>query len=190
MANIGYVRVSTLIQNTDRQLADVLDDMDAVFTDKTSGKDADRPALKECLATLKAGDTLHVHAIDRLARSLDDLRKIAKGLTERGINMMVHTQGLYFNSSKNDPAAKLLMNLLGAVAEFERETMLERQREGIAIAKAAGKYKGRKATAQAKSGEVMDLLAKGLTKQQTADALNIGVASVYRIVKAQGDDRG
>lgn len=138
---IGYIRVSTLLQNTARQLADV--ELNEVFEDKASGKDTNRPQLDACLKFLRKGDTLHVHSMDRLARNLDDLRRIVKELTGRGVAVKFEKESLTF-TGESSPMANLLLNMLGAVAEFERALILERQREGIAIAKAAGVYRGRK----------------------------------------------
>lgn len=139
--NVGYVRVSTLIQNTARQLDGVK--LDKVFEDKASGKNTDRPQLSACLAHLREGDTLHIHSMDRLCRNLDDLRRIVKELTSRGVVVRFHKEGLSF-TGEDAPMSNLLLSMLGAVAEFERSIILERQREGIAIAKGEGKYKGRK----------------------------------------------
>jgi DNA invertase Pin-like site-specific DNA recombinase len=138
---IGYVRVSTLIQNTARQLDGLT--LDRIFEDKASGKDTVRPQLAECLAFLRGGDTLHVHSMDRLARNLDDLRRIVKELTGRGVAVKFEKEALTF-TGESSPMANLLLSMLGAVAEFERSIILERQREGIAIAKREGAYKGRK----------------------------------------------
>lgn len=138
---VGYLRVSTLVQNTARQLDGVK--LDRVFEDKQSGKDADRPQLQACISHLRDGDTLHVHSMDRLARNLDDMRRIVKELTGRGVVVKFHKEGLQF-AGDDSPMNTLLLSMLGAVAEFERSLILERQREGIAIAKAAGKYQGRK----------------------------------------------
>lgn len=139
--NIGYVRVSTADQNTARQLDDIV--LDRVFIDTVSGKDKNRPQLQACLGFLREGDTLYVHSMDRLARNLSDLREIVHGLTAKGVTVIFHKERMTFNGEK-DIFGNLMLNLLGAVAEFEREMILERQREGIAKAKAEGKYKGRK----------------------------------------------
>jgi DNA invertase Pin-like site-specific DNA recombinase len=139
--NVGYIRVSTVIQNTARQLEGVV--IDKVFEDRASGKNTDRPQLAACLSHLREGDTLHVHSMDRLCRNLDDLRRIVKDLTRRGVIVRFHKEGLTF-TGEDSPMSNLLLSMLGAVAEFERSIILERQREGIAIAKGDGKYKGRK----------------------------------------------
>ena len=140
---VGYIRVSTLLQNTARQLDGVT--LDRTFEDKASGKDANRPQLDECMKFLREGDTLHVHSMDRLARNLDDLRRIVKDLTGRGVAVKFEKESLTF-SGESSPMANLMLSMLGAVAEFERALILDRQREGIAIAKSEGKYLGRRST--------------------------------------------
>ena len=113
---VGYLRVSTLLQNTARQLDGVL--LDKVFEDKASGKNTDRPKLDACLAHLRDGDTLHVHSMDRLCRNLDDLRRIVKDLTSRGVVVRFHKEGLSF-TGEDAPMSHLLLSMLGAVAEFD-----------------------------------------------------------------------
>jgi DNA invertase Pin-like site-specific DNA recombinase len=138
---IGYVRVSTLDQNESRQLEGV--QLDKRFVDKASGKDTKRPQLQAALDYLRDGDVLVVHSMDRLARNLDDLRKIVLGLTERGIVVEFAKEHLTFTTEDN-AMSKLLLSVMGAFAEFERSLIRERQREGITLAKKAGVYKGRK----------------------------------------------
>ena len=138
---IGYVRVSTLDQNESRQLEGV--QLDKRFVDKASGKDTKRPQLLAALDYLRDGDVLVVHSMDRLARNLDDLRKIVLGLTERGVVVEFVKEHLTFTTEDN-AMSKLLLSVMGAFAEFERSLIRERQREGITLAKKAGVYKGRK----------------------------------------------
>ena len=140
---IGYVRVSSFDQNTSRQLEGVV--LERVFTDTVSGKDVLRPALKKCLSSLKRGDVLHVHSIDRLTRNLQDLLVLLGDMEKRGVAVRFHKEKLVF-SGDSSPFQKLHLQIIGAVAEFERAFIRERQREGIALAKLQGKYKGRKAT--------------------------------------------
>jgi DNA invertase Pin-like site-specific DNA recombinase len=140
---VGYQRVSTVDQNTDRQLDGVA--VNKLFTDKASGKDIYRPELARALDYVREGDTLVVHSMDRLARNLEDLRRIVRELTAKGVKVEFAKESLTF-AGDDSPMNTLLLSMLGAVAEFERSMILERQREGIAIAKAAGKYKGRKAS--------------------------------------------
>jgi DNA invertase Pin-like site-specific DNA recombinase len=137
---VGYIRVSSVDQNTARQLDGVA--LDRTFEDKASGKNTERPELCACLLHLRSGDTLHVHSMDRLSRNLDDLRRVVKDLTGRGVVVHFHKENLIF-TGESSPMANLLLSMLGAVAEFERSIILERQAEGIAIAKSEGKYKGR-----------------------------------------------
>jgi DNA invertase Pin-like site-specific DNA recombinase len=138
---VGYVRVSTQDQNEARQLEGI--ELDRTFTDKASGKDAKRPQLEALLSFVREGDSVMVHSMDRLARNVDDLRRIVKQLTGRGIAVEFVKESLRF-TGEDSPMANLLLTMLGAVAEFERSLIRERQREGIAIAKQKGVYKGRK----------------------------------------------
>ncbi|MFZ4538906.1 recombinase family protein [Propionivibrio sp.] len=140
---VGYVRVSSILQNTARQLDGLT--LDRTFEDSISGKDMNRPQLDECLKFLREGDTLHVHSMDRLARNLGDLKQLVEGLTKRGVQVHFHKENLLFNGDAS-PMANLMLNMLGSVAEFERALILDRQREGIAIAKGEGKYLGRRST--------------------------------------------
>lgn len=136
---VGYRRVSTVDQNAARQLDGVL--VDKMFTDKASGKDTDRPELARAIDYVREGDTLVVHSMDRLARNLDDLRRIVRDLTAKGVRVEFVKEGQVFTGDAN-PMSNLLLSLLGAVAEFERALIRERQLEGIALAKAKGKYRG------------------------------------------------
>lgn len=179
---VGYLRVSTLLQNTSRQLDGVL--LDKVFEDKASGKNTDRPKLEECLAHLREGDTLNVHSMDRLCRNLDDLRRIVKELTSRGVIIRFHKEGLSF-TGEDSPMSHLLLSMLGAVAEFERSIILERQREGIQIAKSEGKYKGRKHSLTVE--RVLELrLRAGAGEKKTALAREFGISreTVYTYLGA------
>ena len=138
---VGYIRVSTFEQNTDRQLEGI--HVDKLFTEKVSGKNTERPKLQALLEYVRDGDTVIVHSLDRLARNLDDLRGIVQELTGKGIKVQFVKESLIFIGDDN-PMSMLLLNVMGAFAEFERSLILERQREGIAIAKQKGLYKGRK----------------------------------------------
>ena len=138
---IGYVRVSTLDQNESRQLEGV--QLDKRFADKASGKDTKRPQLQAALDYVRDGDVLVVHSMDRLARNLDDLRRIVMELTGRGVVVEFVKEHLTFTREDN-AMSKLLLSVMGAFAEFERSLIRERQREGIALAKKAGVYKGRR----------------------------------------------
>ncbi len=138
---IGYVRVSSFDQNPERQLEQI--QVDKVFTDKASGKDTRRPELERLLAFVREGDTVVVHSMDRLARNLDDLRRLVQGLTQRGVRIEFLKEHLTF-TGEDSPMANLMLSVMGAFAEFERALIRERQREGIALAKQRGAYRGRK----------------------------------------------
>lgn len=146
MSDVLYIRVSYLTQNTGRQeeLIKVINP-DKVFTDRASGKDTNRPQLQALLEWVREGDCIHVHSIDRMARSIKDLRTIVDDLQARKISVRFHKEGLIFNGTPS-PTDTLMLNLLGAIGEFERELIKERQREGIELAKREGKYKGRRKT--------------------------------------------
>lgn len=179
---IGYQRVSTLDQNTDRQLDGV--PVDKLFTDKASGKDTNRPALQQALDYAREGDTLVVHSMDRLARNVEDLRRVVRQLTSRGVQVEFVKEHLLF-TGEDSPMNTLLLSMLGAVAEFERAIILERQREGIALAKAKGKYKGRK---QALTPEQVEEL-KGMKKAghpiaQLAKRYGVSRQTVYNYLAA------
>ncbi len=174
---IGYQRVSTIDQNTDRQLDGV--ELDKVFTDKASGKDVNRPELARAIEYLRDGDTLVVHSMDRLARNLEDLRRVVRELTGNGVRVEFVKESLTFRG-EDSPMNTLLLSMLGAVAEFERSMILERQREGIAIAKAAGRYKGRKAAlTDQKAQELQARLAGGESVTSLARDFGISRQTVY-----------
>jgi DNA invertase Pin-like site-specific DNA recombinase len=138
---VGYIRVSSVGQNPARQLDGV--EVDRVFTDTVSGKSAARPQLQAMLAYVRDGDTVIVHSMGRLARNLDDLRRLVRELTGRGVAVQFIKEQLTF-TAEDSPMATLLLSVLGAFAEFERALIRERQLEGIALAKARGAYTGRK----------------------------------------------
>ena len=138
---VGYRRVSTVEQNFDRQ---ELGDIDRVFEEKVSGKDADRAALIEMIDYVREGDEVVVYSIDRLARDLRDLQSIISQLNDKSVSVSFISEGLKFGSDSNDAFAKLQLQMMGAFAEFERNIIRKRQAEGIAKAKERGVYKGRK----------------------------------------------
>jgi DNA invertase Pin-like site-specific DNA recombinase len=138
---VGYIRVSSIDQNPDRQLESVA--VDRVFTDRASAKDTARPQLKALLGFVREGDTIVVHSMDRLARNLEDLRTLVQQLTARGVRVEFVKEGLSF-SGEDSPMAQLMLSVMGAFAEFERALLKERQREGIALARKRGAYRGRK----------------------------------------------
>jgi DNA invertase Pin-like site-specific DNA recombinase len=179
---IGYVRVSSLDQNDARQLVGV--DLDKTFTDKASGKDTHRPQLKAMLEYVRDGDHLFVHSMDRLSRSLRDLQDTVQSLTGDGVSVSFVKEGMTFTGN-DDPMATLMLQLLGAVGQFERSLIKERQREGIAIAKARGAYKGRKPALDAEAAKTLrEMAAHGVPKVDIAQTLGISRASVYEYLKA------
>jgi DNA invertase Pin-like site-specific DNA recombinase len=179
---VGYIRVSSFDQNPERQLEGV--QLDRVFTDKASGKDTHRPALEQLLAFVRDGDVLVVHSMDRLARNLDDLRRLVSELTGRGIRIEFMKEGLSF-TGEDSPMAKLLLSVMGAFGEFERALIRERQREGIAIARKKGKYKGRKPALTAeKVQDLKERVAAGEKKAVIAREFGISRETLYQYLKA------
>lgn len=179
MAHVGYIRVSSVDQNVERQLLGV--ELDKTFTDKASGKDTDRPGWQACREYLREGDTLHVHSIDRLGRSMSDLLRIVDELTSRGVSVQFHKENLVFSAGAADPMQKLQFSMLAAFAEFERSMIRERQREGIELAKAAGKYKGRKPVVNADLKARIDaMLETGKSKAEVAAELGISRTTLYK----------
>lgn len=140
--DFGYQRTSSSGQNIGRQLVDVK--LDRVFEEQLSGKDRNRPQLELLLSILREGDVIHIHSMDRLARNTRDLLNLVEEITGKGCKVIFHTEHLTFESNKNDPYQQLMMTMLAAVAQLERSLILQRQKEGIAIAKSKGKYKGGK----------------------------------------------
>lgn len=174
---VGYRRVSTVDQNTDRQLDGA--ELDKVFTDKASGKDANRPELARALEYVRDGDTLVVHSMDRLARNLEDLLRLVRELTGQGVKVEFVKENLTF-AGDDSAMSTLLLSMLGAVAAFERSMILERQREGIALAKAAGKYKGRKAALTDEQADALRVrLAAGESVTALAKELGVSRQTVY-----------
>ncbi len=178
---IGYIRVSSADQNTERQLDGLA--MDRIFTDKISGKSTDRPQLQEMLRFVRDGDHLFVHSMDRLARNLIDLRQMVQDLTNRGVRVTFVKENLVFNG---DDAAMsvLLLSVMGAVAEFERAILKERQAEGIRIAKMKGVYKGRKASlTNAQVEEVRQMITAGVPKAKVAREYKCSRETLYKYLK-------
>lgn len=184
---IGYIRVSSLEQNTDRQLDGL--ELDNIFTDKVSGKSTDRPALQEMLRHLRKGDQLFVHSMDRLARNLIDLRQMVAELTAKGVRVQFMKEGLTFTGD-DAPMSMLMLSIMGAVAEFERSIIRERQAEGIKIAKTKGVYKGRKASLTYDQVEEVRLkVAAGVPKAKIAREYKCNRETLYRYLR-QGEAIG
>lgn len=182
-AKIGYVRVSTVEQNSARQLVGI--NLDRVFEEKVSAKNiSNRPVLREMLCFIRDGDDLYVHSMDRLARNLKDLLTLVTTITDKGVTLHFVKENLTFEAkAKATPFNKLLLGLLGSVAEFERELILERQREGIAQAKARGAYKGRKPIAPEKIKKAKELLAQGMTRTEAAKTVGVGRTTLFLYLK-------
>ena len=168
---LGYKRVSSIDQSTERQLENIK--LDRVFEDKLSGKDRNRPQLDALLSMIREGDVLHIHSMDRLARNTRDLLNLVSEITEKGCKVIFHTEHLTFEPNKNDPYQQLMMTMLGAVAQLERSLILQRQKEGIAIAKSKGKYKGGKNKLSPEQVAELKELAK--EKSITALAKQFGI---------------
>jgi DNA invertase Pin-like site-specific DNA recombinase len=180
---VGYARVSTCDQQAglDAQVRDLkAAGCEEIFSEQVSAV-AERDRLKEALRFIRRNDTLVATKPDRLARSTTDLLRIVDNLDRRGVGLIMLSMGGQTINTRS-PTGKLMITMLGAIAEFERGLLLERQREGVAKAKADGKYKGRMPTARAKANEVVRLNAEGLQRTEIARRLEIGVASVYRVL--------
>ena len=179
---IGYVRVSSIEQNTDRQLEGL--ELARTFTDKASGKDTQRPELEQLLKFVRDGDTVVVHSMDRLARNLDDLRRLVADLTKRGVKIQFVKESLTF-TGEDSPMSNLLLSVMGAFAEFERALIRERQREGVALARQRGAYKGRKKTLSLQDvATVKDRIAKGETKAKVARDLGLSRETLYQYLRS------
>ena len=183
---VAYKRVSTVVQNTARQLQGI--EVDKVFEDKVSGKNIDqRIQLKELLEFVRAGDSVIVHSMDRLGRNLQDLLAIVNTLTVKGVEVVFVKENLTFKpASDNNPMNKLLLGIMGAISEFERELILERQKEGIEAAKLRGAYKGRKPVDLVKIHDVYNL-AQGqhLSIQQACKQIGISPSTYYKCMDKQ-----
>jgi len=184
MQLVGYARTSTLDQTAgiEAQERDLLAlGCEKLFREQVSSVDVpERTQLASAIAYLREGDVLVVTKLDRLARSVRHLLDVLKAITDKGASLRIIGLGI----DTATPTGRLMLNMLGSIAEFERDIMLERQREGIAKAKAAGKYKGRKPTAQAKAAEVFELHKAGVGATDIARQLGIGRASVYRVLQS------
>lgn len=178
---IGYVRVSSFDQNPERQLDHV--QVSRVFTDKASGKDTLRPELESLLAFVREGDTVVVHSMDRLARNLDDLRRVVQGLTKRGVRIEFIKEHLVF-TGEDSPMANLMLSVMGAFAEFERALIRERQREGIDLAKQRGAYRGRKKSlSDMQIVELKHRIAAGEQKATVARDLGVSRETLYQYLR-------
>lgn len=178
--NCGYIRVSTEAQNTARQEeALALMNLDKIFIDKASGKDTERPQLTAALSHLREGDTFIIYSMDRLSRSLTDLISTVKSLTAKGVKVQFIKESLTF-TGENNPMANLTLGIMGALAEWERSVIRERQLQGIAIAKAKGVYQGRKKSLSEKQKlELQELASTGMSKADLAKKFFVSRPTVY-----------
>ncbi len=180
-AIIGYARTSTTDQvagfEAQRRELDAAG-CTKVFQEQVSSV-GDRPQLRACLDYLREGDTLIVTKLDRLARNTQHLLEMVEALIAKGVTLRI----LNLNIDTSTATGKLMLTMLGGIAEFERQMMLERQREGIAKAKAEGKYKGRKPVAMNQAETIQQLASQGLTKAAIAQRLGVSERSVYRALR-------
>lgn len=183
---VSYIRVSTADQNEDRQREGLAKyDIEKEFFEKVSGKNADRPRLKAMLDFVREGDTVYIHDFSRLARSTKDLLEIVEYLRGKGVHLVSNKE----NIDTSTPTGKLMLTMIGAISEFERENLLERQREGIAIAKAKGKYKGRKRVGvddDRLQEEFKKYMSRKITKSQMAKNLGVSRATLDRRLVEKG----
>lgn len=177
--HIGYIRVSSEGQCIDRQLDTIY--IDRKFIDKISGASKDRPQLNACLAYIRSGDTLHVHSIDRLARSLRDLQELVDSLVSRNITIIFHTERLTFTSEEN-PVSTMMLQMLGMIAQFERTLTRKRQREGIDLAKSKGKHLGRPTLDYSRRTEAIELSKAGHNISQIARAMKLSRPSISKLL--------
>ncbi len=178
---IGYVRVSTFDQNPERQLENIK--VDRVFTDKASGKDIKRPQLDELMCFVREGDHIVIHSMDRLARNLDDLRRIVQILTGKKVSIEFIKEHLIF-TGEDSPMSHLMLSVMGAFAEFERSLIRERQREGIQLAKKRGAYRGRKkALSEFDITQLKARIQEGEKKAHLAREYGISRETIYQYLK-------
>ena len=182
MTAIAYIRVSSVDQNTDRQL-DGVERIEKTFTDKCSGGTANRPALTQLIDYMREGDVVYVHSIDRLARNLQDLLVLVDKFRAKGVTLRFHKEAMDFSPGQSDKMQDLMLSVMGAVAQFEKALINERQREGIAKAKAAGKY-SKSRSKKVDPDEALTLLAQGLTQPAVAKQLGCSTKTIQRIKKA------
>jgi len=179
---IAYRRVSTALQSTERQLEGM--NFDKAFEDRLSGKDTNRPELARMMEYARENDHVYVHSLDRLARSVIDLKQIVNQLINKGVSVSFIKENLTFSPNDNNPNSNLILNVLGAIAEFERDILLERQREGIAIAKAKGKFKGgRPKLTKAQVIELKERIARKEPKTKVAQSLKITRKTLYNYLE-------
>lgn len=177
----NYIRVSTSIQNSERQLVDV--PCDRTYEDKASGKDTNRPQFQLMLDNLRAGDVINVHSLDRVGRNTADILHIVEQIKQKKCRIKFHKENLTFDATGSDIYSDLLLTILSGFAQFERSIILERQREGIAVAKAKGIYKGRKPKLTDSQIDAMKAdFSAGLPKTAIAKKYGVTRSYVYQLV--------
>lgn len=180
-SRVGYVLVSSSDQKPERQLEQI--QVNKIFTDMTSVREIQRPQLDALLSYVREGDTVVVNSMDRLARNLDDLRSLVEDLTQRGVSIEFIKEGITFTGD-DSPAASLMLSVMGAVAEFERTLIRERQREGIALAKQRGAYKGRRKSLTDKQiADIRTRISDGESKAQIARDFGISRETLYQYLR-------
>lgn len=180
---VGYKRVSTIEQNDSRQLVGL--ELEKIFVDHASGKNtSERPQLQAMIEYIREGDEVYVHSMDRLARNLKDLLGLVEQIRNKGASVYFLKESLYIESqAQQSPMTTLMLSMMGAFAEFERSLILERQREGIALAKQKGLYKGRKPVSKEKLEQAKDLLKQGQKVSAVARQTGLSRASLYKYLK-------
>lgn len=189
MSNIAYVRVSTVEQNEQRQIEGIKNkaNIDKWFIEKASAKDTNRPELKSLLDYVREGDTVYIHDFSRLARSTKDLLDIVETLKNKGVTLYSNKESI----DTSTPNGKLMLTMIGAIYEFERANMLERQREGIAIAKKEGKYRGgqvKKIDLSLFETNYNRYLKREITKVQLAEVLSISRPTLDKLIKEYNEN--
>lgn len=186
---VGYVRVSTADQHQDRQLERLRPLVGKIFCDEASGKDKCRPQLDALLNYVREGDEVLVCSMDRLSRNLKDLLQLVDMLVSNGVSIRFLKEGFEFKPGDASPVARLTLQIMGSVAEFERQVILERQREGIALAKQRGVYKGRKPIEESLVQTIITRHKMGIPATRIAKDLGIGLATCYRYLKRAKDEK-
>ena len=176
---LAYIRVSSIDQNLSRQLHGL--DFDKIFEDKCSGKDSNRKGLKELIDYAREGDEIYVHDISRMARNTADLLNLIKSFNTNGITLKFMKENLVFSGEAN-PMNELMLTLLGAIYQFERSMILERQREGIELAKQKGKFKGKQPNKELHT-QIQELFKSGMSKRAIAIELRCSRPTVYRALE-------
>jgi len=177
----NYLRVSTILQNTERQLLDV--PCDRTYEDKASGKDTNREQFQLMMSNLRSGDVVNVHSLDRVGRNTKDILSLVETIKEIGATIKFHKENLTFDGSKSDLYSDLMLTILSGFATFERNIILERQREGIAIAKQNGKYKGGKQKFDVEQKKrIKELVEEGVSISSVCRTMNCSRPTIYKVI--------